>query len=98
MPPTATPYPTKMRPRRWRLALVLLSTFYALLNASAIRAANPIITDVHTADPSALVYQGRVYLYAGQDEAPDNKSVYHLHKWLCYSSDDLSRVNEFERQ
>ena len=76
------------RPDRLRSALTLLSGFFGLLAAPA-QAANPIITHVHTADPAAIVHDGRVYLYAGQDEAPDNKSDYHLHKWLCFSSDDM---------
>ena len=76
------------RPDRLRSALTLLSGFFGLLAAPA-QAANPIITHVHTADPAAIVHDGRVYLYAGQDEAPDNKSDYHQHKWLCFSSDDM---------
>ncbi len=75
------PHPLK------RLSL-LLGLFLAP-GVGSTHAANPIITDVHTADPSALVHAGRVYLYAGQDEAPDNKSDYHMHRWLCYSSEDM---------
>jgi Glycosyl hydrolases family 43/Alpha-L-arabinofuranosidase B (ABFB) domain len=52
------------------------------------RAENPIVTDVFTADPAALVHGDTVYIYAGQDEAPPN-SGYHMHRWLCYSSKDM---------
>jgi len=71
-------------PRAFTFTLVL-----AAVGLSSSRGANPIITDVHTADPAALVHNGRVYLYAGQDEAPDNKSDYRMNRWLCYSSDDM---------
>lgn len=39
-------------------------------------AANPIITEVFTADSAPLVYKGTVYFYVGQDEAkPDQHYV-----------------------
>lgn len=53
------------------------------------QAANPIFTDVFTADPAALVHNGRVYLYAGHDEAKDNRVFFEMHDWLVYSSDDM---------
>ena len=31
---------------------------------------NPIIKYKYTADPGAMVYDGRVYIYAGHDECP----------------------------
>lgn len=52
-------------------------------------AANPIITNVLTADPAALVHNGRVYLYTGHDEALPDKPGYVMKDWLCFSSDDL---------
>lgn len=52
-------------------------------------AANPIITDVHTADPAALVHDGTVYLYTGHDEAPEKHDGYVMKDWLCFSSTDL---------
>jgi hypothetical protein len=39
-----------------------------LLPATAM-ADNPIIQTIYTADPAPLVYNGRVYLYTGHDEA-----------------------------
>jgi GH43 family beta-xylosidase len=50
---------------------------------------NPIITDVFTADPAALVHQGRVYLYTGHDIAPENNAGYRMHDWLCFSSTNM---------
>lgn len=51
---------------------------------------NPIITSVFTADPAALVHQGRVYLYAGHDIAPDNNRSYRMDDWLCFSSTNMT--------
>ncbi|MEO0055889.1 MAG: hypothetical protein RLZZ50_1836 [Verrucomicrobiota bacterium] len=56
--------------------------------APALRAANPIITDVFTADPAAIVHGDTVYLYTGHDEAKPNQG-YTMHDWLCYSSKDM---------
>lgn len=52
-------------------------------------AANPIITDVLTADPAALVVKDKVYLYTGHDVAKDNTKFYEMHDWLVYSSSDM---------
>jgi beta-xylosidase len=60
----------------------------ALIAASTLRAENPIITDVFTADPAPLVVGDTVYLYCGQDEAKENEN-YRMNRWLCFSSKDL---------
>lgn len=54
----------------------------------AVRAANPIITDVFTADPAALVVGETVYLYTGHDEAKLGQG-YTMRDWLCFSSKDM---------
>jgi hypothetical protein len=56
---------------------------------TAIFTGNPIIRDKFTADPAALVYNNTVYLYAGQDEAPEKHIGYVMNNWLCYSSTDM---------
>ena len=53
------------------------------------QAANPIVTDIFTADPAALVDQGRVYLYVGRDEAPAGGKEYIMNEWRVYSSCDM---------
>lgn len=54
----------------------------------ASAATNPIITDVFTADPAAIVHGDTVYLYTGHDEAnPDQR--YTMKDWLCFSSTDM---------
>ncbi|QES88645.1 glycoside hydrolase family 43 protein [Rhizosphaericola mali] len=50
---------------------------------------NPIVTDKYTADPAALVDNGTLYVFAGHDEALDNKEFYEMHEWLVYSTKDL---------
>ncbi|MGB3775313.1 MAG: family 43 glycosylhydrolase, partial [Leeuwenhoekiella sp.] len=50
---------------------------------------NPIVTDKYTADPAALVHDGRVYIYAGHDQAPDDQERYIMNEWLLYSSDNM---------
>ncbi|MDB5248820.1 MAG: glycoside hydrolase [Segetibacter sp.] len=60
----------------------------------ATTAGNPIITKKYTADPAALVYGDKVYLYTGHDEAPPGKDFYVMHDWLCYSSSDMVNWTE----
>lgn len=50
---------------------------------------NPIITSHFTADPAALVHNGRVYLYAGHDIPPDNNAGYRMNDWLVFSSTNM---------
>jgi len=57
--------------------------------AHPVSAANPIIANVYTADPAALVSNGRVYLYTGHDEAAPGVEGYVMKDWLCFSSDDM---------
>ena len=56
---------------------------------SVSQVGNPIIRDKYTADPAALVYEGKVYLYTGHDEAPARQERYVMHEWLCFSSTDM---------
>ncbi|TWT66330.1 Xylosidase/arabinosidase [Posidoniimonas polymericola] len=56
--------------------------------AAVANAANPIITEVFTADPAPLVVGDTVYLYCGQDEAKPDEH-YRMFRWLCFSSQDL---------
>jgi len=49
---------------------------------------NPVIQTYFTADPAALVYGDRVYLYTGHDVAAEGEG-YTMHDWLCFSSDNM---------
>ncbi len=57
--------------------------------ALAVQAANPIVTNAFTADPAALVDNGRVYLYLGKDEAPAGGKDYVMNEWRVYSTCDM---------
>ena len=72
-----------------RLLLPSLAIAVTACCSSLVQAANPIFTDVFTADPAAMVHNGKVYLYAGHDEAKDNTKFFEMHDWLVYSSDDM---------
>ncbi|WP_347158377.1 glycoside hydrolase family 43 protein [Pontibacter chitinilyticus] len=50
---------------------------------------NPIITHKYTADPAALVYKDKVYLYTGHDEAAPGREQYVMQNWLVFSSPDM---------
>ena len=51
-----------------------------------VEAANPVITSIYTADPAALVHDGKVYLYTGHDEGTTS---YVMKDWRCFSSSDM---------
>ncbi|MBC2607336.1 glycoside hydrolase family 43 protein [Pelagicoccus albus] len=61
----------------------------SLVAVSAATAENPIIKDVFTADPAALVSGDTVYIYAGHDQGVPDRPGYVLKEWLCYSSTDM---------
>lgn len=47
---------------------------------------NPIIKEVYTADPAALVHDDTVWLYTGHDEAELDFNFYKMNEWLVFSS------------
>ncbi|MCV9387372.1 glycoside hydrolase family 43 protein [Reichenbachiella ulvae] len=64
---------------------------------------NPIFTDKFSADPAALVHEGKMYIYCGEDNG-DGK-WYNMPNWQVYSTEDLKtwtehpvplKVNTFE--
>jgi beta-xylosidase len=56
--------------------------------------ANPIIRYKFTADPAALVYKDKVYIYTGHDVAPEKRNGYEMHEWLCFSTTDMKTFTE----
>lgn len=50
---------------------------------------NPLVTDKYTADPAAMVYNDKVYLYAGHDVCPPPHNHYDIREWLVFSTDDM---------
>ncbi|MDQ1923686.1 glycoside hydrolase family 43 protein [Massilia pseudoviolaceinigra] len=69
-----------------KYALGALALGFATGVASA---ANPIVSNIFTADPAALVDKGRVYLYVGHDEAELEGKDYVMKEWRVYSSCDM---------
>jgi beta-xylosidase len=76
-------YPWSMRLR----CLSLCGLFVAAVPLA--KAANPAIMEPLTADPAALVHDGKVYLYTGHDEAAEKHHGYVMKKWLVFSSTDM---------
>jgi beta-xylosidase len=80
-------------------AMILLgsykSTFAFHVRDTIIKSqGNPIIKHKYTADPAALVYKGKVYLYTGHDVPGPNKNGYEMHDWLVFSSSDMTTWTE----
>jgi beta-xylosidase len=60
----------------------------------SVLSGNPIIKHKYTADPTALVYNDKAYLYTGHDECPPGSDEYVMNDWLCFSSSDLIHWHE----
>lgn len=69
----------------------LAAAFAAAFAAPMALAANPIVKEIFTADPAALVDNGRVYVYVGKDEAPVGGKEYVMNEWRVYSSCDMKK-------
>ncbi len=67
-------------------AFFVLTFFVTLFGL--VKAQNPIFKDAFTADPAPLVYNGRLYVYVGQDEAKDGE-LFTMTGWRCYSTTDM---------
>ena len=76
----------------------LLSTIVLCLTASAVQAQNPIIRDQFTADPTARVFNNKVYLYPSHDIKPP---VGQRQDWFCmedyhvFSSENLTDWTDY---
>ena len=73
----------------------LILSLLAVLGVFTLSAQNPIIRDQFTADPSARVFNGKVYLFPSHDiKAPEGKNL--RKDWFCmadyhvFSSENLS--------
>lgn len=77
---------TRRRARR-HLALLTVALLVFTLAPATARADNPIAQTVYTADPSPLVYNGRLYLYTGRDE--DGSTYFTMKEWRVWSTTDM---------
>lgn len=80
---------------RTRIAILLAGILFGLqpwtgrsLALAQAPGTNPIIRDVFTADPAALVDGDTVYLYTGHDEAK-GREMFTMWDWLCFSTKDM---------
>lgn len=64
------------------------------VSAVAVKANNPIIDSVFTADPAAIVHNDTVYLYTGHDEQVPGKVGFIMNDWLLFSSTDMVNWQE----
>jgi len=85
-----------MKTSKYLLALTTVLGCLTSVQAQTVKsdsiihaAGNPIIRHEFTADPAAMVYKGKVYLYTGHDEAPTGHNGYVMHNWTCFSSSDM---------
>lgn len=58
-------------------------------SAGALAHTNPIVTDLFTADPGAMVYNDSVYIFSGHDEAAVGQNEYKMKNWYVFSSGDM---------
>lgn len=65
--------------------LILISTIFSGL----AYADNPVIKDDFTADPAAIVHDGRAYLYVGLDDTAAGSEGFSMSEWGVYSSTDM---------
>lgn len=68
----------------------VLKIFFALFVSFSINSAfaqKAIIIDKYTADPSAHVFNGKLYVYTSHDK--DNATYYDMEDWLVFSTKDL---------
>lgn len=52
-----------------------------------LKAKNPVIQTLYTADPAPMVYNDTLYLYTSHDE--DNSTWFTMNDWRCYSTTDM---------
>ena len=55
---------------------------------------NPVIRYKYTADPAAMVYKNKFYLYTGHDVCPKGQERYVMNDWCVFSSDDMKTWTE----
>ena len=60
-----------------------------LLFTTTCFADNPVVQTCYTADPAPMVYNGKVYMYVGEDSNVVTSTNYVMRDWKCYSSADM---------
>jgi beta-xylosidase len=79
-----------MRGRTRALLAAAVTVAVVVGSIGAASAANPIITNIYTADPAALVLGDTMYIYAGHDEAATGNNNFLMRDWQVLSSTDAN--------
>lgn len=66
-----------------------LIVIFIVAQGTLILAQNPIIKDIYTADPSARVFNGKIYLYPSHDR--DFAQWWDMEDWHVFSSKNLKK-------
>ena len=74
-----------MKKLKFRIVFIQLFLWGIFINN--LSAQNPIVQTNYTADPSPMVYNGKVYLYTGHDE--DNSTWFVMDNWKLYTTEDM---------
>ena len=67
----------------------LLISMFTLGATVALKAQNPIIKHIFTADPSPIIYNDTVFLYTSHDTASVKDTNYKMPDWHVFSSTDM---------
>ena len=76
------------------ISLFTTSIFAVEKDTTFVAQGNPVIRYKYTADPAALVYEGKMYIYAGHDECPPPENRYVMNEWCVFSSSDMKTWTE----
>lgn len=81
------------------LIFLLFNTIYTISqelkpDSVIVTNGNPLFRHKYTADPAALIHDGKMYIYAGQDVCPPRENRYVMNNWLVFSSKDLKNWTE----
>lgn len=79
--------------------IINLGTFFLLSTLAQFSFADEVIIGYrHLADPGTLVYNGRVYLYASNDDenAAEKNSGYQMKSIVCVSSSDMKNWTDHD--
>ncbi|MEZ5069925.1 MAG: family 43 glycosylhydrolase [Bacteroidales bacterium] len=66
---------------------ILLLPVLLILAVPAVRAQNPFITHMYTADPSGRVFDGTLYVYPSHDQ--DTATTFSMVDWHVFSTTDM---------
>jgi hypothetical protein len=76
------------------LALTASCGLSAQSDTTFVATGNPVFKHKYTADPGAMTYNNKVYIYAGHDECPPKQERYVMNEWCVFSSPDMKTWTE----